>query len=235
MATQDITISVEKRDTVRKGLNGLRGEGVVPGVIHNHGKDSILIQAEYVPMTKVFSEAGKHHPVQVQLGSKKHLALIKQVDLDPRKQQLRHIVFQAIRQNEAVDAEIPVVLEGEVPAERTGLMVINNLDTVEVQALPKNLPDQLKVDASVLKEAGDHLTVADIKVPEGVTIMNDPETFLFHVEMPKDQVAEADAALESLAEDAVSSPEVPASEQEEPTEEEETGEPEVQQSQDKPQ
>lgn len=237
MASQDILINLEKRDTVRKGLSNLRGNGWVPAVIHDHGKDSILVQGEFVPMTKIYSQAGKHHPVYLQVGDKKHLAMIKQVDLDPRKQQMRHVVFQAIKQNEAVEAEVRIVLEGEVPAERAGFMVISNAGSVIVQALPRDLPDQLTVDASVLKDAGDHLTVADITAPSGVTIITEPETYLFHVEVPKDQVAEADAAAQSLADDAVEHADVPAVEQkeEEPEEAEDRAEPEETQAQDKPQ
>jgi large subunit ribosomal protein L25 len=113
------------------------------------------------------------------------------------------VVFQAIKQNEKTTAEIPVVLEGEeIPAERKNLLVLTQLDTVEVEALPRNLPDQLTVDATKLEEVGDHLHVSDIKAPEGVTILTDPETSLAVVEMPKDQLAEADAAAAALADDA---------------------------------
>ncbi len=81
-------------------------------------------------------------------------------------------------------------------------MVLKQLDTVQVKALPKDLPDQLLVDPSVLAEVGDNLTVADLVVPNGVTIMAEPEQTIAVVEMPKDQIAEANAAAEALAEDA---------------------------------
>lgn len=201
MSSQEISIKLEARETVRKGLGQLRSDGWVPAVLHNHGQESTLVMGEYVPLSKVYSQAGKHHPVQVQIGDKKHLALIRQVDVEPTKQRIRHVVFQAIRQNEAVEAEIPVILEGDIPAEKASLMVITNIDHVQVSALPNNLPDQLTVDATTLVEPGDSLAVSDIIAPEGVTILTDPDTQVCNVERPRDQIAEADAAQEALATD----------------------------------
>lgn len=203
MTNQDISVALEERDVIRKGLNKLRAAGKVPAVIHDHGKDSFHVMGDYATLTKVYSVAGKHHPVQLKVGSKQHLALIKDVDFEPAKHRLRHIVFQAIKQNEKVTAEIPVVLEGdEIPAEKASLMVLPQLDTVEVEAFPRDLPDQLVADATVLAEVGDRLQVSDLKVPAGVTVLTDPETQIAIVEMPKDQIAEADAAAAELAADA---------------------------------
>ena len=204
MTSQDISLQLEKRDIVRKRLAGLRKEGLVPAVVHNHGGDSILVSGDAVAMNKVFQQAGKHHPVNLTVDGKKHLALIKDIDREPTKNRIRHMVFQAIKQNEAVEAEIPVVFkeDAEIPAEKKSLMVLQQLDTVQVKALPRDLPDQLVVDPSSLEEVGDHITVADLVVPSGVTLLTEPEHQIAIVEMPKDQIAEANAAAEALAEDA---------------------------------
>lgn len=204
MATETISLDLQERSVVRKGLAGLRKEGLVPAVVHDHGKQSMHVSGDFVAVTKVYNQAGKHHPVHLKLAGKDHLALIKDVDFEPTKNRVRHIVFQAIKQNEAVEAEIPVVFleDAEVPAERKSLMVLKQLDHVEVKALPNDLPNELVVDPSSLADVGDHLTVADLVVPKGVTILNDPEQQIAIVEMPKDQIAEANASAESLAEDA---------------------------------
>ena len=91
-------------------------------------------------------------------------------------------------------------------------MVLKQIDHVQVKALPNDLPNELVVDPSSLIEIGDHLTIADLVVPKGVTIMDDPEQQIAIVEMPKDQIAEANAAAESLAEDAGKPDEEPAEE-----------------------
>jgi large subunit ribosomal protein L25 len=203
MSGEDISLNLKERTVVRKGLGKLRDDGLVPAVIHDHGKPSIHVMADSMLMGKAYATAGKHHPVQLDVEGKKHLALIKDVDFEPVKHRMRHVVFQAIKQNEKVTAEIPVTFaEGvDIPAEKVSLLVLKQLDHVEVEALPKDLPDELVVDPGKLAEVGDHLTVADIKAPEGVTILTEPEAQIAIVEMPKDQIAEADAAAAALAED----------------------------------
>jgi large subunit ribosomal protein L25 len=216
MSGQNIVLDVEERTAVRKGLQALRADGLIPAVVHNHGKESTHIKVDQSRLQKVFQEAGKSHPIQLVIDGKKHLTLIKDVDFEPVKHRMRHVVFQAIRQNEKVHAEVPITFKGEAPAERKSLMVLKQLNVVEIDALPKNLVDSLLVDISGLADVGDRLTVADIQVPEGVEIVTEPEQQIAIVEMPRDQVAEADAAAEGLATDAgVSHDEVPATEQEE--------------------
>lgn len=212
MTTQDITVDLEKREVVGKGLAKIRQSGLVPAVIHDHGKESIHVQGDFMKLVKVYSTAGKHHPVELKVGDKQHLALIKDVDFDPAKHRIRHIVFQAINKNVETEAEIPVafVQDAEIPAEKKSLLVLKQLDHVEVKALPKDLPSELTVDPSTLAEVGDSLTVADITAPAGVTILTAPEMQIAIVEMPKDQIAEADAAAAALAEDKPVEEEAPA-------------------------
>lgn len=225
MTTDTISLDLKERGVVRKGLATIRKEGMVPAVVHDHGKQSLHVMGDYAAVSKVYGQAGKHHPVQLKVDGKAHLALIKDVDREPAKNRIRHVVFQAIRQNQAVDAEIPVVFlaDAEIPAEKKSLMVLKQLDYVEVKALPKDLPDELVVDPSVLAEVGDSLTVANIVAPTGVTILTEPDHQIAIVEMPKDQIAEANAAAEALAEDA-GKPDAETAEEtakaEEPTEEE---------------
>ncbi len=204
MSDDKIAVELQERTVIRKGLNGLRQDGFVPAVIHDHGNASIHVMGEYLKLSKVYASAGKHHPVELKVGGKQHLAMIKDVDFEPAKHRLRHIVFQAIKQNEEVEAEIPVVFkeDAEIPAERMSLLVLKQLDYVEVKALPRDLPDELIVDPSTLADVGDHLTVADLVAPSGVTILTEPEAQIAIVEMPKDQIAEADRAQEELAADA---------------------------------
>lgn len=204
MSDDKIVVELKQREIVRKGLAKLRAGGQVPGVIHDHGKPSAHVMGDAQKLSKAYLQAGKHHPVQLKIDGRQQLALIKNVDFEPAKHTMRHVVFQSIKQNEAVEAEIPVVFKEdvEIPAEKAGLLVLKQLDHVQVKALPKDLPDQLVVDPSHLAEEGEHLTVADIAVPEGVEFITSLESTLAVVEMPRDQLAEAKAAAEALAEDA---------------------------------
>ncbi|MFO0920098.1 MAG: 50S ribosomal protein L25 [Candidatus Saccharimonadales bacterium] len=196
--SQDIVVELKKREIIGKGLNKLRREGSVPAVIHDHGRDSINVMGQFQDFVNVYSKAGKHHAVHLKLDSKDQLAIIKQVDFDPKKHQIRHIVFQAIKQNEKIQTEVPIELEGDIPAELVGLMVIRNLDTVEVEALPNNLPDKVVVDATKLSEIGDKIHVSDIKQTNNVVVLTEPESIIATVEETKAQISEeseeADAA-----------------------------------------
>lgn len=203
MTAQDIALNLEERNVLHKGLRKLRDDGYIPAVIHDHGKPSIHVMANSILITKAYHEAGKHHPLQLKIGGKQHLALIKDVDIEPVKRRMRHVVFQAIRQNEEVEAEVPVVFKDvEIPAEKVSLLVLKQLDHVEVKALPKDLPDELWVDPSKLADVGDSVTVADIQVPEGVTILTEPTNQIAIVEIPADQVAAANESAADLAADA---------------------------------
>jgi large subunit ribosomal protein L25 len=99
MSSDKISVELKKREILGKGLGKLRAEGEVPAVVHNHGKESIHVMGDYMALSKAFVKAGKHHPVELEVDGKQYLALIKDVDFEPRKHMLRHVVFQAIRQN----------------------------------------------------------------------------------------------------------------------------------------
>jgi large subunit ribosomal protein L25 len=199
MSSVDEPLKLSERTVIGKGLNQLRRDGQVPAVIHNHGQDSIHVMAPETELVKIYREAGKHHPLELHVGSQKYLALIKDAHFHPVKHKLQHVAFQAINRNETVEAEIPIHLEGEIPAEKIGLMVLHQLDTVEVEALPRNLPDSLTVDATKLAELHDKLTVADLEVPEGVTILTELEHPIAVVVETKAQMAEEAEEAEAEA------------------------------------
>jgi large subunit ribosomal protein L25 len=190
MADIDAPVKLQQRTVVGKGLNHMRRDGAVPAVIHNHGQESIHVMAPETELVKVYLAAGKHHPLNLEVGTDKYLALIKDAHFDPVKRRLQHVVFQAINRNETVEAEVPIRIEGDIPAERVGLMVLQQLDTVEVEALPRNLPDELVVSAEKLAELHDKITVADLSIPEGVTVLTDAEHPIATVVETRAMVAE---------------------------------------------
>jgi len=197
--SDQITLAVDTRDTLGKGVKRLRKDGIVPGVIHDHGKASVHIQAEYQALYKAYVAAGKHHPVEITAGGKKYTTIVKHVTLDPKYNSLNHIVFGAISANEKVDAEIPVhpaYAEGNdaSPAERAGLIVLSQTTTVAVKALSKDLPDALTYDAEKLVAVGDQVTVADLKVPSGVELDIEPEHVIATVFEPSALAAANDGA-----------------------------------------
>lgn len=206
MSSEDITLTASKRDEVGKKLKQIRGEGQTPAVIHARGEDSINISVETAAFKKAFSSAGKHHAIKLDVDGKKYTTIIKEVVNAPASASFYHAVFQAIKEDEKVTAELPVRLVGEIPAEKASLLVLKNIEHIAIEALPKDLIDVIEVDATKLIQAGDKLLVSDIKLPSTITLKGDPEAVIASVETPRDQIAEADAALEEQAEaDAASS------------------------------
>ncbi len=200
MSKEDITISAKKRDVLGKQVKQLRDSGQTPAVIHERGKDSVHVLVDSGDFRKAFSAAGKHHAIKLDLEGKKYTTLLKDVVYSPGRNDILHAVFQAIKEDEKVTAEIPVKLTGEIPAEKASLLVLTHMDHITVEALPKDLVDVIEVDASALADVGDKLHASDIRLPSTITLKTDPETSIASVEMPKDQIAEADAALAEQAE-----------------------------------
>lgn len=212
MSSDNIALTLEKREVLGKGLGALRRDGKVPAVIHDHGKPSVHVTANFTDLAKVFQNAGKHHPVNLTVDSDKYMALIKDADFEPRKHRLRHVVFNAIKADEKQQTEVPIhfLEDAEIPAEKAGLMVIRNLDAVEIEALPKDLIDEIVIDPSGLAEIGDKLTVADLKVPATITILTELEHPIATVEETKAQMSEEAEEAESAEGEGGEASEVPA-------------------------
>ena len=201
MSNDKIAVTLAPRKVTGKAVKHLRKEGVVPAVIHNHGKDSIIVQGDVRELTLAYKGAGRHHPVELTADGKKYTAMIKEAEFEPRKQQLVHVVFNAVDANQTVDAIVPIkpqYNEGNEssPAERNSLIVINNLDEITVFALPAKLPDGLYYNAEKLVEVGDKATVADLILPEGVALdpEMDPDQAIATVYEPSALAAANDAA-----------------------------------------
>ncbi len=199
MSQDSISLTLEPRQVTGKAVKHLRREGQIPAVIHDHGKPSILVQANSVQMLKVWRQAGKHHPVDLKTGDLTFTALIKTAEFDPRKHLLTHVVFNAVDKDQKVDAEIPIrprYAEGNEasPAERNGFIVLSQLETVQVKAIASKLPDFFEYDAEKLVEIGDHLNVSDLIIPEGVELETEAEHAIATVYEPSALAAANDAA-----------------------------------------
>jgi large subunit ribosomal protein L25 len=204
-----VIVDLQPREVTGKAVKRLRKDGIVPAVIHDHGKDSVNVQLEYQLAHNTFVKAGRHHPVQISAQGKKYTALIRNVTRDARYNSITHMVFNAVKANEKVEAEIPIKPRyaednDSSPAERAGLIVLTNLDSLKVKALPKDLPDNLEYDAEKLVEIGDHVTVADLKIPSNVEIeAADREHTIATVYEPSALQAKNDALAGEAAEEDV--------------------------------
>lgn len=193
---EKVVLTVEERTVLGKKVKQLRKQGFVPAIVYGGEVESTAVMAPAVVAEKAWRDAGKHHVIELTLGGKKRLAMIKSADIEPVKRRLRHLSLHVVKQNEKVEAEVPVHVrgEGETPAEKAGFVVLKTIESVEVAALPNNLPNFMEVPGEKLAEPGDHLAVADIIVRDGVEVQSDPEQIVVTVYEPSALAAANDAA-----------------------------------------
>ena len=166
----NISLKLDARTVTGKKVAILRKAGIVPSVVYGGDSEPISTQSAIVETTKVAHTAGKHSPVDITIDGKKTLAIIKSIDMDPVKHVLRHVAFHTINKNDKIVTEVPLVLIGlgESAAERAGLVVLQAIEHIEIRALPADLPESIEMSIIDLATDEDKLTVADIKLPEGV-------------------------------------------------------------------
>ena len=170
--SQDVKLHAETREGLgKRAVKALRSEGKVPAVIQEHGKDSLHILINGPEILKAYAGAGKSQAIDLTVGTTKKLALIKEIEFMPLKPEVQHVVFQALKANEAVEAEVPIHIIGEIPAENNRLVLLHTLETLMIRALPKDLPEALEVSGETLVEIDDRLTIADITLPAGVELV----------------------------------------------------------------
>lgn len=170
--SQDIQLRAEKRDGLgKKAVAALRANGKVPAVVQEHGKASEHILVDGREMVKAYEQVGKSQAIDLTVGDTKKLALIKELEFVPLKPEVQHVVFQALKADEVVDADVPVHIVGDVPAEANRLVLLHTLETLAVRALPKDLPEALEVSAEKLVEVDDKIVISDITLPAGVELV----------------------------------------------------------------
>jgi large subunit ribosomal protein L25 len=213
----EILLKLDPRTAEGKQVNKLRDSGIVPSVVYGGKGKPISTQSALVETAKVVHAAGKHTPVNLMIDGKKKLAIIKDIDINPVGQKLRHIAFHTISQNDVVTTEVPIILVGlgESAAERAGLVILQAMEQIEIKAKPADLPKSLELSITGLVKAEDRLMVSDIKLPKGVEfadVEQDMELVIANVYEPSAlQAANEAAGGEAEAEDAekVEAEEVP--------------------------
>lgn len=193
-------ISVEQRKITGKKVKQLRKEGIIPANIFGKDLKSISIQVELKEFQKAFKEAGETALVDVKVGSEVYPSLIHNLQRDPRYDSIIHVDFHKVNLKEKITTEVPVVLEGESPAVKSGEgLILQTLNEVEVECLPTDIPPHITIDAEKLTEVGQSVHVKDLKVDKTkVEIKNDPEEVIVTVQT---------AEMKEVVEEVVVSPE----------------------------
>ncbi len=215
-------LSLEKREIVGKKTSALRAKGFIPSVVYG-GKEPILAASEYVATEKVLEKAGYHSPIDLDIAGKKQLAIVKDIHFNPVSRKIINVEFQAIKANEVVEATTPIVIAnfGESEASKVyHFMYTKAIEEIDVKAKPADLPKEIVLDASALKDVEEKLTIKDIVLPEGVEFADkelDPEQVVISLYDPAAEAAAREAEAEEEVPEAA---DVPSDNGEKPAEEE---------------
>jgi large subunit ribosomal protein L25 len=226
MAGDRIKLQVKSRDGRGSAASRrLRAQGFIPGVLYGDGNAAQPFAVSERELRRVLTgEHGLHAILDVVLEGqqKAHHAVLKDYQLDPTRARLLHIDLHEVRLDRAIQAQVVVELVGESEGVEQGGVLSQVNREVTVEALPMEVPDRLVLDVSAM-EIGDSLRVSDLRVPETVKVLSDPEAVLAivtpptKVEEPEEVVTEEELEAE-LAEGEVPPEERPEGAAEEPAE-----------------
>ena len=199
----NVSIVVHKRDvTGTRAAKRMRKSGLIPGVIYGHGKDAVLIAVEpHVLRDALGTSAGTHAVLDVTLEGQKrgHKAIVKELVLDRVKSNVIHVDLQEIRLDETIESTVSVHFEGEAKGVKAGGMLDESTREVTVKGIVTAIPEHLALDISEL-DMNETLKVADLQVPEGIEVLDDPEVVLCSVLPPRKVEAEEGVEGEEAAE-----------------------------------
>ena len=189
------TMAAEARSEFGKGAaRKLRQAGNVPAVIYGHGEDPTHVSLPAHEMMLVARKANAL--LELSIGSDKKLVLVKDVQRDPVRQIIEHVDLVVVRKGEKVTVDVVIHVEGE---SFSGTMVQVEHNTLTVEAEATHIPEAFTVSVEGLHE-GTQIHAKDIELPQGSSLISDPEMLILSVVLPKKAAAdEAQAAGEEAA------------------------------------
>jgi len=178
-------LEVSKREVTGKKVRFLRRQGQVPANIYGHGIDSTAINVDTRSLKHLLAHAGKTDLISLKLdGSKEPVrVLMREVQRNPLTDEPLHVDFYQVRMTEKIKAEVPIGFVGDAPVLKKikNSSLLHLLDSVDIEALPDDLPHSFEVDVSHLEELNDAIHVKDISLGRGVTLLGDPEQMVVKV------------------------------------------------------
>jgi large subunit ribosomal protein L25 len=194
-------LTVAPREVLGKKVKALRREGVTPGNIFGRGLESTAVQVSTDDLRHVLKTAGRNEIVYLRLdGDEPRPTFVKNVQHHPVADRILHVDFLQISLKEKVRIDVPIHLVGLAPAVDTyGGILVHGLDHISVEALPIDVPSSIEADVSSLAEIDAALHVSDLPIPDGVTLLTDPEQVVAKVSPPAvERVEEEEEAEEAV-------------------------------------
>ncbi|HEX3930854.1 MAG TPA: 50S ribosomal protein L25/general stress protein Ctc [Nocardioides sp.] len=187
-------ITAEMRTEFGKGAaRRIRRADKIPAVVYGHGNDPIHLTLPGHDTMMALKHGGANALLELDIDGTTQLALTKQVQVDPIRRVLEHVDFVAVRQGEKVTVDVPVHVTGDAAPDT---LVVTENATVQVEAEATHIPERIEISIEGAA-IGTQIHASDLVLPEGTTLLNDPEMLIVNV--TQQQSAEA---LESELADA---------------------------------
>ena len=173
---EQVVLKAERREVVGKHVKSLRREGKLPAILYGKQISPIPVVLDWREASRILSHLTRSSLVQIDLGAEKHTALVREKQRNHLTGAILHVDFQVISMTEVIRTRVSVAIVGESPAVKVlnGILVVS-MENLEVESLPGDLPSQIEIDISGLKEIGDSLQVRDLVISSKVTVLEDPE------------------------------------------------------------
>ena len=218
-----VLLKAKTRDKASRKAHSIRQQGFIPAVLYGAEIKNLSIEINKREFENVYKEAGESSLISLEIEGKKFSVLIHQIARDPIAGEFLHVDFYHPSSKKKVEAEIPLIFEGEAPAvKELGGTLEKALQTVEVKGLAQDLPREIKINVENLKTFEDRILIKDLEIPERVEVLKNSDEIVVHV-TPPGKVAEELAAEEKKAEEEKAEEEKPEGEkaEEKPGEEKE--------------
>ena len=164
------TLDAEVRTDIGKGASRrLRHANLVPAIVYGLDKEPVSITLEHKHVYRAQQEEAFYsHVLTLNIAKKPVKVVIKDMQRHPFKDQVMHLDFLRINSKSTLHTSVPIHFINEEEVTKAGNIVVHNLNEIEVECLPKDLPEFIEVDVAKL-EVGHPLHLSDIALPKGVT------------------------------------------------------------------
>ena len=194
-------VDLQAREREERGKNAarrLRASGMVPAVLYGDGQTRSLAVPDRV-VDYTLHHLGDNALYDVNLGAGTSTARIVDVQRDPVSGRLIHVDFAPVNMRERIEVTVPLHVVGDSPGSEEGGVLQQVAYEVQVESLPGEIPQELSLDVSSLG-MNENLTLADVMLPEGVTLVSDPEEVAATVAAPS-EITEEDLEAAGVVEE----------------------------------
>ena len=199
---EKVVINATKRDVVGKQVKALRREGKLPAVIYGRHTEPINVNLDAHSATLALGKLTTSSLVTINVDGTEYPALVREKQRDYIKNRLLHVDFLAVSMSEKLRTSVNVHFNGVSGAVKDfNAVLVKNLEELEVECLPADLPEHIEVDISSLAKPGDSIRVREVPVSDKVRLLNDPDTVVAVATFAKveEEVAAVPGAVEGTA------------------------------------